>query len=94
MMQPRHNANADSRNAAPTNAAITNRASVTAPLMNSALATMPNVAPTPWANLFGGPGTIRCSLFINGVSNGVITCVESRPSGLNVCPVSTRAMKP
>ena len=59
-MQPRHTANADSRNAAPTSAAITKRASVTAPLTNNALATIPNVAPMPWANLFGGPGTSRC----------------------------------
>ena len=93
-MQPRHIANADSRKAAPTSAAITNRAGVSSPLKNSALATMPNVAPTPCANLFGGPGTIRCSFLMIDVSNGVITCVESRPSGLNVGPVKTRAMNP
>jgi hypothetical protein len=48
------------------------------------------VAPIPWANRFGGPGTY----FAGNGNRGVITLVTSDPSGLSVGPVSTRATNP
>jgi hypothetical protein len=47
MMQPKHTANADSKNAAPTRPAITTRAAVSAPDNINTDATIENVAPTP-----------------------------------------------
>ena len=46
-------------------------------------------APMPCAKRFGGPDT-----YLGGPSRGATTAVASRPSGLSVGPVSTRAMKP
>ena len=83
-------ANALSRNAATTSAAMTSCEAPCAPAINNTDAVMVNAAPTPCANLFGGPGTNRCS----SESFGVITCVANRPSGLNVGPARTRATNP
>lgn len=89
--QPRQNANTDSSVAATT---IRPSSTYAAPeLPNPKYATTAAtemVAPMPWANRFGGPGTY----FAGNDSRGVITLVTSCPSGLSVGPVSTRATNP
>ena len=59
-MQPRHTAKTLSRNAATTNAAMTDCDAPYAPATYNTEAVMVNAAPTPCANRFGGPGTSRC----------------------------------
>ena len=59
-MQPRQTANTLSRNAATTRAAMTICEAPYAPARYNTDAVIENAAPTPCANLFGGPGTSRC----------------------------------
>ena len=88
--QPKQNPTNASNEAAPANMAITTRDAVCASANHSTEPATEKSAPIPWANLFGGPGTRRCSRLMRGV----MICVEILPNGLRNGPVHTRAIKP
>ena len=88
--QPKQKPTNASNEAAAANMAITTRDAVCASANHSTEPATEKSAPMPWANLFGGPGTSRCSLLMRGV----MICVEILPKGLRNGPVHTRAIKP
>ena len=55
----------------------------------STAATVDTAAPIPCAKRFGGPAT-----YLGGPRRGATTVIATRPSGLSLGPVRTRAQKP
>src|SRR3954471_6590843 len=88
--QPRQSAKTDSSVAATTSRPTRTSAAPVSPNPSaSTAADVVNAAPMPCAKRFGGPAT-----YFGAPSRGAITPLASRPSGLSVGPVSTRAQKP
>jgi len=89
-MQPRHNPNAASRNAAAVSISTATREATGMSAMYSMHAAAENSKPTSCAKRFGGPGTMRWVFLMRGVR----TRVAKSASGLNAGPVLTLARNP
>ena len=67
---------------------VARRSSRRTPSARTAAAVV-TAAPIPWAKRFGGPAT-----YLGGPRRGATTLIATRPSGLSLGPVRTRAQKP